>query len=173
MPDRSYVVEQGDVAFFAVDMTPFAGEAHLGEVGNATLAWLAQELDASDATWTIVFGHYPYDANGKYGPAQGALRSFLEQGVCGKADLYLAGHEHTMEWLRPQPGCPGTELVVSGAASDPRPLVERGVESWFSLGNETGFFWFEAQGDQLTGRAYSGTGERLFERVLTVQPSKT
>ncbi|HEX2022477.1 MAG TPA: metallophosphoesterase [Candidatus Thermoplasmatota archaeon] len=176
MPARSYSFERGPVAFVAVDMTRFADDARMGAEANATLAWLRGEMDnASDARWRIVLSHFPLAANGKHGVAGqyggsdgkgAALREVVEQGACGEADLYLAGHDHILEWAKPRPGCPRTELVVSGAASEARPLAPRGVDAWFSQGDTVGFWWFEVRENVLVGRCYDAEGRMLFQRAL-------
>lgn len=165
MPARSYAFEEGEVAFFALDLTALAAGVEDGapELG----AWLEREMDATEAKWRVVFAHFPYASNGKHGNATPLLRAWLETHVCGKADLYLSGHDHDLQWLAEQPTCTGTELVVSGAASDARPLSKPGVPAHFAHGNTTGFFWFEADDEALTGRAYDSEGNVLFERVLT------
>lgn len=165
MPARSYAFEEGPVAFFALDLTSLAAGV---EDGGAELgAWLADEMNETDAAWRVVFAHFPYASNGKHGNATPLLRAWLEAHVCGKADLYLSGHDHDLQWLAEQPACQGTELIVSGAASDARPLSKRAVPAHFAHGNTTGFFWFEADEDGLTGRAYDAEGNVLFERVVT------
>ena len=39
----------------------------------------------------------------------------MEDIVCGRADVYLAAHDHSLQWL--QPTCNGTELIVSGTGA--------------------------------------------------------
>ncbi len=53
---------------------------------------------ASKARWKIVIGHHPLwsGAGGKFEQAH-ALRNLILPTLCRYADLYLAGHEHTME----------------------------------------------------------------------------
>lgn len=91
--------------------------------------WLREQLAQSDATWKIVFGHHPLwsSSGGKFAQAQ-ALRRLLLPILCRYADLYVAGHDHTLE-LHEQ-SCAGypdssplpLPHIVSGAASKQRPI---------------------------------------------------
>lgn len=175
MPGRYYAFREGDVQVVVLDLTALARKASDPAAEAAQLAWLSTVWD-EDAAWRVAVGHFPYVSNGRHGDAGrydgvegrgAAIAKVIEEHVCGKADLYLAGHDHHMEWLQQAPSCPGTELVVSGAASEPKPLrVGADAPAWWSVGDVAGFFWFEAQGDRLTGRAYGADGKVLFERTV-------
>ena len=92
--------------------------------------WLERSLAESPARWKIVMGHHPIwsSAGSKFQQAR-ALRALILPALCRHADLYLAGHEHTLELhtdacqdvpeARDRPPLPE---VVSGAASKQRPL---------------------------------------------------
>ena len=92
--------------------------------------WLADALKASKARWKIVIGHHPLwaSAGGKYRQSE-ALRGALLPVLCEHADLYLAGHEHTLEAFTDScaTALPGRTVkplpaIVSGAAGKQRPL---------------------------------------------------
>ena len=93
------------------------------------VAWLEAQLMASDALWKIVIGHHPlWSSSGeKFQQAQ-ALRRLLLPVLCASADVYIAGHDHTLE-IHEQ-SCAGyadddlppLTHVVSGAASKQRPV---------------------------------------------------
>jgi tartrate-resistant acid phosphatase type 5 len=99
------------------------------------LEWLAAALAASKARWKIVIAHNPLwsSAGGKHG--QGLrLRADLRPILCRYADLYLVGHEHTLELQEDScrtviqdPAVPPLLQVLSGAASKQRPLNSRFV----------------------------------------------
>lgn len=167
MPARHYSFREGPVQVIVLDLTVVHGQSTDPLAAAEQLAWLQDAWD-EDATWRVAAAHFPYSSYGKHGNASDEVKRFLQQGVCGKADVYLAAHDHDLQWLPPAPGCPGTELVVSGATSDPRPLArEPGGAAHFARGDTLGFFWFEAAGGRLTGRAYDADGNVLFERALT------
>lgn len=126
------------VEFFALDTTPVSSYvAQLdsyfrwdGPYMREQRAWLAGALADSRARWKVVLGHHPYLNNGKHGSA-GAydgftvghytsgihLKKLYEEVVCGRADLILSGHDHTLQVLEPSARTGGTRQVVCGAAS--------------------------------------------------------
>ena len=96
--------------------------------------WLERSLRESKARWKIVIGHHPLwsSAGSKFEQAK-AMRRLLLPTLCRYADMYLAGHEHTLEVHTDTcaAAVPGTNLppllqLVSGAAAKHRPL-----NSWF------------------------------------------
>ena len=131
MPARFYRVRVGAVELFATDtQQALLGNDH--EQRESMKEWLA----SSSAPWKIALGHHPYRSNGPHGNAGNydglgflpralaaagrGVKTFVEDVVCGRADLYLAGHDHSRQWLA-EP-CAGTELIVSGAGAAPTGL---------------------------------------------------
>ncbi|MFF5446489.1 metallophosphoesterase [Streptomyces sp. NPDC012888] len=125
------------VEFFALDTNPVAStvaqtDPHYhwnGPYMRGQRDWLDRALGASRATWKVVLGHHPYVNNGKHGSAGSYdgftvghytsgvhLRELYEEVVCGRADLILSGHDHTMQVLEPTPRSRGTRQIVCGAA---------------------------------------------------------
>jgi hypothetical protein len=98
------------------------------------VAWLEQSLRSSNARWKIVMGHHPLwsSAGSKFQQAR-VLRRLILPTLCKYADMYLAGHEHTLELHTdscanavPGASLPPLPQIVSGAAAKQRP-----VNSWF------------------------------------------
>ncbi|WP_433544742.1 metallophosphoesterase [Streptomyces sp. CA-294286] len=142
MPSRYYraalPVDGGGpvVEFFALDTNPVAStvaqtDPHYrwdGPYMKAQRAWLDDALRGSRARWKVVLGHHPYLNNGKHGSA-GSYDGFLvghytrgihlkelyEEVVCGRADLILSGHDHTLQLLEPTARTAGTRQIVCGA----------------------------------------------------------
>lgn len=97
---------------------------------RAMVANLETRLKASKAKWKIVIGHHPLwaSAGGKFQQSR-SLRAALLPTLCRYADLYLAGHEHTLELATDDcsTAVPGAALpplghIVTGAAGKQRPL---------------------------------------------------
>ncbi len=100
------------------------------ELERGMADWLEKSLAESPARWKIVMGHHPIwsSAGSKFQQAR-ALRELILPALCRHADLYLAGHEHTLELhtdackdVPEAQGLPPLPQVVSGAAGKQRPL---------------------------------------------------
>ena len=165
LPGRWYAFHVGPVRFVALDTT-LTGENR----GERQLKWIDYALSApDDADWTVAYGHHPLYSNGPHGNAAGPSAEWLRRAVCGSGavDLYLAGHDHDLQWLAAKPDeCRDTEFIVSGAGARPRALDGWANTAHFMQGRTLGFFWFKAAADSLTGRAYDADGVLLFERTL-------
>lgn len=137
MPARYYSFKQAvsketEVEFFGLDTNLLLyGEA------DSQLIWLMEKLEASRASWKVVFGHHPlYSGAYKREKEQLRLRLILEPllkkyGV----DLYLSAHNHNIELFRQE----GIYYVVSGAGSRPRDVAWH--ESASFAGADLGFVW--------------------------------
>jgi predicted phosphodiesterase len=118
MPAHQYAI-RGDVADFAMlDTTPYA----LG-VNRDAEDEVRDVFASSKATWRIVVGHHVIASSGWHGmfPRKEAARMRRLLPVLRKehVDVYLCGHDHHEELLDLAPPL----IVVSGAASDPVPMV--------------------------------------------------
>lgn len=92
--------------------------------------WLESSLANSKARWKIVIGHHPLwsSAGSKFEQAK-ALRRLILPALCRYADVYLAGHEHTLEvhtddcsTVTPGDDRPPLPQIVSGSAAKMRPI---------------------------------------------------
>lgn len=96
---------------------------------------ITEVLDASDSPWTLAFGHHPFlsagphgsagsyiDAPGEAGWRGRAFRRYLEAHVLPQADLYLGGHEHSLQFYPPV-----RQFIDPGSPLEPRPLAASAV----------------------------------------------
>lgn len=101
-----------------------------GEKNMAT--WLEDKLKNSKAKWKFVVGHHPIWSTGgsKFEQAK-ALRKMIMPALCQYADVYFAGHEHSLELH--EDSCESVLgennkkpllQVLSGAAAKQRPVHE-------------------------------------------------
>ncbi len=142
-------------------------------------------IDDAPETWRIAFGHHPVISNGKHGDA-GAYEG-LEEGitdlisglpglgdlsavvtgdgvkesldviVCGRVDLYFAGHDHSRQWHMPNDACPGTTFVVSGAGAKMTELNgDHPVR--FEDVDKAGFFWVHLKDNTIEVEAIDEDG---------------
>ncbi len=100
------------VQFFALDTTPIAK----WENEDEQLRRLEDELSRSQARWKIAYGHHPIYSNGKHGNCtrmMGWVYPLLEAyGV----DVYLSGHDHDLQILKPLTAT-SLHFLVSGTGS--------------------------------------------------------
>ncbi|MFE5594578.1 metallophosphoesterase [Streptomyces sp. NPDC056549] len=125
------------VEFFALDTNPVASTVTQtdpyykwdGPYMREQRRWLDDALSRSQESWKVVLGHHPYLNNGQHGNAgrydgflvghytRGIhLKELYEEVVCGRADLILSGHDHTLQVLEPTTASRGTRQIVCGAA---------------------------------------------------------
>ncbi len=121
-PARQYRFRTGPAEFFALDTM---------DENPAQIRWFADAFSRSTARWKVVYGHHPVYSAGKHGGS-----AYLEQELLplirGRAALYVAGHDHDMQHLKP---VDGTHFIVSGGGGaklrkprpDPRSLFGAGV----------------------------------------------
>ncbi|GMU61999.1 MAG: hypothetical protein AMXMBFR34_37620 [Myxococcaceae bacterium] len=179
MPATHYKWSLNGVDFFAADTnrSMFSLDSQVVTDFNA---W----LPASTATWKIAFGHHPLKSNGRHGNAgsydglpfvpiaNGAgVKDFLEGSVCGRADVYLCGHDHNLQWLMPTCTRAGstinTELMVSGGGASTTAFDTPARNPYYWQAQSTGFVYVVIQGNTFTGTYYNGSGVQQYTRTLT------
>jgi len=170
MPAAYYHFTKANVELFALD-TNMALFSQAGQQKTDVTAWLA----ASKAEWKIALGHHPYKSNGPHGnagsydgipipPVNGkSVKSFMDDVVCGKADVYFSGHDHSQQWLNES--CKGTELAVSGAGAKTTELKGNNPSLFQSL--ELGFLYVVIDGKKLTAEFIDENGVVEFTHVIT------
>jgi 3',5'-cyclic AMP phosphodiesterase CpdA len=118
MPSPYYDVRIGPLHLIALDTEDYSSPQR---------DWARATVTDSAAPWKIVFGHQPRFTSGQH-LAQNAwlgslgLHALQDAATCAGADLYLSGHDHTLEYLEPgeTAPCPGVGYVISGVGSTPR-----------------------------------------------------
>ncbi|HEX5731554.1 MAG TPA: metallophosphoesterase [Blastocatellia bacterium] len=101
LPAPYYTYTAGPVQFFAIDTN---------EMSAAQVMWLDEELKKSTARWKLVYGHHPIYSDGDHGDNAKLIEKLLPI-LKGKADAYFAGHDHTLEQIKPEGGL---HFFVSG-----------------------------------------------------------
>jgi hypothetical protein len=170
MPAEYWHRTEKHVEFFGLDTNKIMWSMASQQKTDVT-QWLA----ASTAQWKIALGHHPYFSNGPHGNAGSyeglpfipiangaAVKDFFDSTVCGKVDLYLCGHDHSMQWLQGQ--CKGTELMVSGAGASSTELKGSNATHFQTL--EVGFTYIAIDGNKLTAEFLDSTGKSLYTRSM-------
>jgi hypothetical protein len=170
MPARDYKFSFGDVDFFVADTN-----RSMFSVDVEARADFEKWLPESKAKWKIVFAHHPYLSNGEHGNAGSydglpfvpvangsAVKSFLDDRVCGQADFYIAGHDHSIQWL--QETCNGTELIVSGGGAKTTRLL--GKQPTYYQSNKLGFVYVVISGNTLTASFHDESGALQYTRTV-------
>lgn len=171
LPAPHYKFSKGSRDFFALDTNLVMHDLANQQKADVD-AWLA----ASKGTWKIALGHHPYLSNGKHGNAGSydglpflpivngkRIKDYLEDHVCGKVDLYLAGHDHSMQWLNTT--CKGTALAVSGAGSETTTLSNTNPTAFQTL--SLGFIYITIDGRTLSAEFIDENGLSQHTERLT------
>jgi hypothetical protein len=97
-PSQFYTFTAGPAQFYAIDTN---------DPSVVQLSWLKSALDSSHARWKIVYGHFPMYMSTDYVHGRWTdtvmVRKLLPI-LTGRADVYLAGHYHSMQHLTPVNG---------------------------------------------------------------------
>jgi tartrate-resistant acid phosphatase type 5 len=179
MPDKWYTVDQyPNVDIFAMDTTRLMWNHET----NAQRTWLDTEIAASNAPWKIAIGHHPYLSNGAHGnagnyegwsfPSQVAgthVKNVMDASLCGKVDLYLAGHDHNRQW--PEGTCGAakkTHFIVSGAGSKTTSFkYHDGNPVYWEDDSKPGFLVLELTPEKIHGEFYDQDGNLEFQHEIT------
>jgi hypothetical protein len=135
LPSAYYTFHAGPVQFFALDTDIMS---------QAQLQWLASALDSSRAAWKVVYGHHPVYSAGQHGDSAQKIRDLLPV-VKDRADVYIAGHDHDMQHLRPEGR---VHFFVAGSGGKIRP-IQPGPRSLFAR-SANGFAVIDADERALT-----------------------
>jgi hypothetical protein len=155
------------------------------DLEKTMVAWLERSLRDSTARWKIVLAHHPFWASSGSKFQEGkVLRRLLLPTLCKYADMYLAGHDHTLELhsdscAKALPGetVPPLPEIVSGAASKQRPLNSAfmahqardnpEMTTFFAKGMTWGYVHLTLSGDEATASVFTtpedGSGTNVLE----------
>lgn len=112
------------------------------------LQWLDSVLSVSNSDWTIVAGHHPIYADTQKNTTE---RTDLQQRVEPllrehRVDIYLSGHIHNFQHIRPQDS--SVDYVVNSSASLSREKV-KAVDGTLFCSGDAGFSIITANKDEL------------------------
>jgi acid phosphatase len=73
-------------------------------IDSKQLRWIKNQLQNTKALWKIVYGHHPIYSSGDHGDNEYLKKVLDPILVETRTDLYLAGHDHILEILKPNNG---------------------------------------------------------------------
>jgi tartrate-resistant acid phosphatase type 5 len=153
MPAPYYTFTAGSVQFFAFD-TPAIDEAEL--------KWLDEELTKSTAQWKVVYGHYHiYSAT--RGDNKELIARLLPILKKDHVDVYLNGHDHNLQELKPEGS---VHFFVSGGGGAGLYEMNPYDRSVFRQ-KVNGFTVLEADSKTLAISFIGTDGSELYRRTLT------
>ena len=179
MPNRYYQQDLDPVYLLGLNTTAMFFD-RADDQAREVRQWID---DAPEDRWSIAFGHHPYISNGPHGNAgdyeripeilqritpnwtyfRGAyVQRFMEEEICERVDVYLAGHDHSRQDLGER--C-GTQFLVSGAGAKTTDLRDGDNQVPWEADTE-GFLLMEATPEQLVFRMYDIDGVLEHERVV-------
>jgi hypothetical protein len=154
MPSAYYTFTAGPVQFFALDTQTVAPS-------EKQRRWLDGELARSQATWKVVYGHHPIYSGGAYEDRPDLISKLLPL-LVNRADVYICGHDHNLQALKPE-GNVRFYVAGGGGASlyDLRPY-ERSLFS----SKSNGFAVLEADDSALTINLVDSAGTPVYTETI-------
>jgi tartrate-resistant acid phosphatase type 5 len=154
MPAPYYTYTAGPVQFFALDTN---------EVSEAQMLWLTEQLAKSKARWKIVYGHFPVYVSNIWGPQYTEAMQKVLPILKNRADLYLCGHHHSMQHLKPDGG---VHFVVSGGGGRTTYPVNPKDDRALFAQSINGFTVLEANERELVFKHVGTDGKELYSYTL-------
>jgi len=132
----------------------------------AQLAWLEAQLRGSEARWKIVFGHNPLYSHNPWREVPPKLRQRLEPILLdGGVDLYLAGHDHFLDMMRPVKGL--HHVTSGGGSGDDEAYDFEETDASYYIATGGGFTLFRVTADTLAIEFVDLEGVTRHRQVLT------
>lgn len=115
---KSFIGKKFDAHIVAVDSTVLAAdEQQQAWVKNLINDLNGRKYSQAKPQWIVLAAHHPYQSFGHHAGQSQYLSDMLGE-TLKKVDLYVSGHEHDLEYIKPEDGRP--PLVISGTASTVR-----------------------------------------------------
>ncbi len=155
-PSPYYTFTAGPVQFFSINTVLFS---------EAQKIWLDEELRKSTARWKVVYGHFQiYSA--VRGDNKSLIANLLPILKKHKVDMYVCGHEHLIQHMKPEDG---VHFFVNGAAggSNARPARQVGYDRVLWMAENTpAFMVLEADAAAFAVKFVDQEGKQIYEHVF-------
>lgn len=171
LPNYWYYVEFENFVLAVIDSTRMMWSKDLSQQRKM----LREAYSKSKGKYLIVMGHHPYLSNGAHGNAgryEGVsfpsfvsgieIKKMIEQEICGKAHIYLSGHDHSLQLTNGAIANCSTLFIVSGAGADEDPLENRNTTVFEA--SSLGFVTLAVDKDKIGIQFWNQDNQLLFQR---------
>lgn len=158
MPATHYTFTAGPVQFFAIDTIELSDSI----LPNKEMAWLDAEIAKSHAQWKVVYGHYQI-----YSATRGDERNLIDRLLPilrKRVDVYLCGHDHNLQELKPEDGV--HFFVSGGGGAGAYPFRQPNYPHSAFKQEQYGLTVLDANEDQLTMRFVDLNGKEIYSSVI-------
>lgn len=162
MPARYYRYKAGPVEFFVIDSERYSSKSSSSLDDQRD--WLKDALKNSNARWKVVYGHHVMQSFGtkRNDSETERLRDrLMDDGICDYADMYVSGHDHTLQYLRLDK-CRNLPIVISGAAAKERSIDHKDKvrSDEYARGDKYGFARILFRENKIEVKFYNDRGEK-------------
>ncbi len=158
LPAEYYTFTAGAVQFFALNTN---------DLSARQLTWLKAALEQSSARWKVVYGHFPVDiaTATPINPGYAAydMRRKLLPMLRGRADVYISGHHHSTQHLKP---VDGVNLFIAGSGGTAGYASDSTAPNALFARTTPGFTVLEADAQSLTVRFLNDHHEEMYHTTL-------
>lgn len=159
--------QSGKVLLVFIDTQPIVYDFKEREP-EKQLAWINDTLQhaSADVKWKIVIGHHPGYTVGpriKNYDTLAIRKALTEIFEKHKVDVYLSGHEHSLQHLKPKGY---THQFISGAGSE-LTEVTAGIPYCRFQASEHGFMYFSINDKLLQVKAINDSGTVLYQTEIS------
>ena len=171
MPARYFTKNIRGVRFVFIDTSPFISSYYKSDQfpdlqkqdTTRQLAWMDSVLLHSREKWKIVVGHHPVYSVGEHGGEPDMQRMVLKRMVKNKVQLYLAGHDHSLQSLAKtdEP----TRHLISGGGAEVTPIISDPQLTRFAK-STTGFMVAAVTDNNIKIYFINNSGKILYTELL-------
>jgi tartrate-resistant acid phosphatase type 5 len=154
MPASYYTYTAGPVQFFALDTQSVA-------LSDKQLQWLDRELGKSTAKWKVVYGHHPIYSGGNYEDRPDLIARLLPV-LRNRANIYICGHDHNLQALRPEDG---VHFFVAGGGGAGLYQLRQYERSIFAS-SANGFAVLDADASRIKVTFVEASGKKVYETTI-------
>jgi len=128
LPSHYYSFEHENTLFIVLDTSRLFHDKDTKKQTD----FVKETLAKNTKKWVVAIGHHPYISNGKHGnagsydgvpfpPYSGSkVKELVEKVLCPQVDLFVSGHDHSLQTLLGTKACSKTLFVVSGGGATVR-----------------------------------------------------